>query len=136
MEEFLFSFTHNTSLYECRCGGRFLPGLGGPLGQRAPASLPDPGTRSGHANIRTDSVLRSSWCHKALWLVVPAELFCLDQSDVVRAASLWEQAEAHHIDGQGVELVTSSDRAANPSRYRPGPQRSRETIRDDPEAAL
>ena len=24
------------------------------MGQRAPASLPDPGTRSGHANIRRD----------------------------------------------------------------------------------
>jgi hypothetical protein len=28
---------------------------------------------------------------QALWLVVPAELFCLDQSDVVRAAPLWDQ---------------------------------------------
>src|SRR4051812_7833175 len=30
----------------------FWPGLEGPVGQRAPAGLPDLGTRSGHANIR------------------------------------------------------------------------------------
>ena len=30
----------------------FCLGLGGPVGERALAGLPDPGTRSGHANIR------------------------------------------------------------------------------------
>src|SRR3954454_15831537 len=40
----------------------FCLGLGGPAGERALAGLPDPGTRSGHGNIRRAALLRRARC--------------------------------------------------------------------------